>query len=699
MSVGTATPPPLPPLAPVVPPPSRYEGLIEDRLRETRRRVKGVDIAVAVITLAIGLVVYLLAASLVDHWLVTGGLGFWSRLLLWVGLIAGGGAYFVLRVLPPLLHRINPVFAAATIEQSQPALKNSLINFLLLRGHRQEVAPVVFEAMEHRAATDLSRVRLDLAVDRAHIVRLGYVLAIVSALFAVYIALSPKSSFRSAARVLWPWSTIEAPTRVAIRDVTPGDAPAFHGDTVTVSAEISGLEDNEPVLLIYSTADGQSVDQTIPMKLPDKGFRYECKLPPDKLGLQQDYLYRLTAGDAQTRPFKIEVRIAPAMAVDRVDYHYPPYTGIADQKIERQGDLRALEGTEVTLHATANTDIKRNSAELELGGAARRAVKMTVDGRAATGQFFLRMKADDPAKPQHDAYQIRFADSRGQENLRPIRHRIEVVRDLPPDVQVIEPQKDEVHVAEDGEAVIRLRAEDPDFALQRVTLKAELREKALPITPLLDRAKPEKAWPGEFKAAYTFQPAKLGLKAGDRVQYWGEAEDNKEPTPNISTTGKQWIVVVGPEREQPAAAQEPHRAQREQPQQGKDGQKKDGKQPGDEANQGQPPQENPEQKPGEAQPPKDGQPDGQKDQGEQSNDGGKNADGGKSDGKNKQPGDKGQPGGEQQAGDKGQQGTQPADQPNEKIDPKTDPGGAVQEILKDQQQQEQKQGEQKPQRR
>ena len=101
--------------------------------------------------------------------------------------VAGGRGRNVLRLYlwPPLVHRINPIFAAATIEKSQPSLKNSLVNFLLLRGRRQEVAPPVYRAMEYRAAADLSRVQIDTAVDRTHVVRLGCILL---ALLAVSIS-------------------------------------------------------------------------------------------------------------------------------------------------------------------------------------------------------------------------------------------------------------------------------------------------------------------------------------------------------------------------------------------------------------------------------------------------------------------------------------------------------------------------------
>ncbi len=555
MSSGTVTPP-SPPQAPVAPP-TEYEVVIEQRLRQTRRHVSGVDLAAGLITLAIGVLAFLLAATMFDHWVFAGGLGFWGRMLLWLVLVGAVGVYFTLQLLPPLVHRINPVFAAAAIEKSQPSLKNSLINFLLLRDRRREVAAPVYHAMEYRAAVDLSRVQPNTAIDRSHVIRRGYVLLGVVAVCILYFVFSARNPLPSAARVLWPWSSIEAPTRVTIRDVQPGDAVALYGDSLTVSAEISGLRKDEPALLIYSTADGETVDQKAPLKRPEGGYRYECQLPPGNLGLQQDYRYYLTAGDYRTPTFRIDVQIAPALAVDQVSYHYPAYTGIADQTIERQGDLQAIEGTEVTIRATANTDIKPGTAEVDLGCNGRQAVKMNSDRRTAIGHFTLRMACKGSDSPEFDCYQLRFADLGGRQNTRPIRYRIDVLRDLPPEVQLLEPQESDVKVTENGKLAIRVRAEDSDSAfsgLRRVTLRAQRSPGGsdLPIPPLLERKAPDKPWPGEFSSAYNFEPRRLGLKAGDRVQYWAEAEDNKEPEANRSTTDKQWITVVASDsRRQP----------------------------------------------------------------------------------------------------------------------------------------------------
>ena len=466
MSSVTAIPPSPTPETPVAPP-TECEVVIQQRLQQTRRQVKAVDIAGGLITLAIGVLAYLLAAAAIDHWLIVGGLGFWGRLWLWLVLVATSAAYFVRRLLPPIARRINPIYAAATIEHSQPSLKNSLINFLLLRGRRREVALPVYQAMEHRAAADLANAEIEVAVDRTHVIRMGCVLAGVLALFCLYLVLSPKSPIRSAARVLWPWSSIEAPTRVTIHDIQPGDATRFHDDFVTISAEVAGLGEGEQPVVIYSTADGQTVDQAIPMTKPEGDYRFQCRLPPGNLGIQQNCVYYLAAGDCRSRRYRIEVQTAPTIVVDRVTYHYPAYTGIADRTVRQQGDLQGIEGTEVTIHATANTEIKPGTAEIDLGCTGRGGLKMSTDGRAAVGRLTLRLNPKDPSIAEYDSYQLRFADAQGRENDRPVRHNIEVIRDSLPDVRLVEPREADVQVPADGRLAIKVWAEDHDYALRR----------------------------------------------------------------------------------------------------------------------------------------------------------------------------------------------------------------------------------------
>ena len=83
--------------------------------------------------------------------------------------------------------------------------------------------------------------------------------------------------------------------------------------------------------------------------------------------------------------------------IDSIDYHFPPYTEEQDHTIEGEGDIKALEGTRVTIHATANMDIKE--ARIDLGCAGLQTLSMTTTGAKATGEFTLLLDPDKTGKP------------------------------------------------------------------------------------------------------------------------------------------------------------------------------------------------------------------------------------------------------------------------------------------------------------
>lgn len=697
MSSGTATPPPLPAEPASEPRVSPQETFIDERIRQARYQVKGVDILGGLLSLTVGALIYLLLAVLVDHWAISGGLGFWGRLLVLLGLLGAGGWYAAGRVLPPLIYRINPLFAARTIENSQPSLKNSLINFLLLRGQREHTPRLVFQAVRHRAASDLSHVQIETAVDRTGVVRLGYLLIVTLTVCCLYFVLSPKSVFSSVGRVIWPWADIKAPSRVSIEDVRPGDALAYHGDTVTVSAEVVDIREDESVWLYYSTADGQIVERPVRMSPRKSGFRHQGQLPAGGPGLQQDVEYYLAAGDCRTRRFRIDVQVAPTIVVEKVRYDYPDYAGITDRTVDRQGDIRALEGTQVTVHAAANREIQRAEIDFDCNGLPGQPMKS--DGIRAAGRFRLRMSEEDPLAAEHDCYQLRFADREGRPNRRPIRHRIEVVPDIPPEVRILYPRQEDFRLAEDGQLEIQVQAEDADYALRKVVLELEKAGEGLDLPPLLDRPHPQQPWQGPFEGKCLFEPARLGLKAGDRVRYWAEAEDNKhwdglgpdrQPPPGRDETIPRWITIVAsgsqpPPRERPDSEPGPSEQRTQDgPQSAADRQ----------ADQARPPEEDQAQTANQ-----DRQPDEDRQTQRDDPPGPDLADQAAGREQAAQPGGSSRPPdakGQAASERPGPTRDQPSEEPQPPIDGETNPGDAFEEILDHHEQQEQGQGEPQP---
>ncbi|MEX2317921.1 MAG: hypothetical protein WD669_12260 [Pirellulales bacterium] len=534
----------------------QYDQYIDTQIQSTRRTVKLVDLATAIVLLATGVLAYLLAAALVEHWLIPSGFPTAMRMLLFA-VLAGGTLYFAYRRLWPLCVRaINPVYAARTIEQSSPSLKNTLVNLLLFRQKRSEVSDAVYHTLEEQAAQRLTRVPVDAAVDRSQLIQLGYVLVGVVAFAAIYKVVSPKDPIISAERVLMPWADIVPASRVRITAVTPGDITIARGEFVDISAEVRGIGDDDPVTLRYTTADGQAVDKVIPMTPAAGGLRFECRLPAaadatGMLGVGQNLSYRITAGDARSLDFRVIVVAAPSILVQRIEYDYPAYTGEFDRSVVGRGDIRAIEGTRVTIHARANGPIDEAHVDFDADG--RRDLPMTFDGPDAKASFVLAL-GDDRQTPRFANYVLRFTNAEGRANREPVKYPIEVLRDYDPEVSLAAPQEKTLDVRLDQTVMIEIDARDPDFALSAVRLHGAAVGRPEIDVPLLSQERP-----GPFTGRYSFTPKDHQLRAGDIVQYWATASDNRTPTANTAATERRTFRILSSDPAQQPPPKNPPR--------------------------------------------------------------------------------------------------------------------------------------------
>ena len=517
--------------------------LVDRQIGRTRRALKLVDLTAGLITLAIGVLAFLLTVAVLEHWVVPGGWGETGRRLLFGVLLAGVG-WFSWRTFWPLLRQsINPVYAAQAIEESSPSLKNSLMNLLFLRDHKRELPRQVYQAIEQQAEQRLSNVRLETVVDRSSVLRLGYILVAIVAMCALYRFLSPKDLFSSAGRVLAPWANIAAPSRVEILDVTPGNTEAARGEQLEITAEILGIEEDEPVQLFYSTADQQIVAQELRMSASVGGSRFRAKLPGRKGlggsgGIQQNFTYWIEAGDAQSPRYQVSVFARPTLIVSHVRYEYPAYTGTPSRDVQHTGDLRAIEGTKVTLFATANKTIKTAHVDFEADG--RRDLLMNANDLQATVTFPLELR-EDRRTPRHQSYALRYTTSEDTQNQSPPKYRIEVVPDYAPEIQLLLPEEPVLDVALNQEVNFEIEARDPDFALRQVVLLGKLGDEQVLKETLLSNNHT-----GRFVGKLRKTPEELGLKAGDVLEYWAAAADTRRPKPNLAYSAHRKIRVTGP---------------------------------------------------------------------------------------------------------------------------------------------------------
>ncbi len=551
MPASSVVPPPPPPPPPAFEaPPRQYAHTVDDQLRRAARQVKFVDLVSGLLTLLACSLVYLLLLAVVDHWIV--GLNAPLRFVAFAGLLVGGGYYFLFRIGPLLLRRVNPEYAARAVEEVQPSLKNSLINFLQLRGERGAIREAVLFAIERRAAEDISHISVETTIDRSKIVRLGCVLIGIFLMVAVYKVASPKDPFRSAARVLAPWARINRPTRVRIESVTPGAAEIFLENHLQITVRLRGLAKGETPVLLYSTADAQIVDREITLHEQSEpsalgGAVFTASAPGGEIGALQDFTYRVRAGDAESESYAVRTINAPTIRVERVAYEYPAYTKLPP-RVAEGGELSAVEGTIAVIHARANQTIKSATLEFDAhvdSNNLRASQRLKISDRIATGRVRLLLK-NDHKTPAHRSYQLRFVAASGHRNEHPLLHQIDVTPDFSPEVEILQPRQAEIDLPINGRQIIEVRGIDPDFGLREMNLRMvsggrELLAKQLHFSP--------EGQSGAVTTRFVFRPQAYRLRVGDQVVFWAVAADNREdaqgsPTPNRAKTRNYRISIV-----------------------------------------------------------------------------------------------------------------------------------------------------------
>ena len=178
-----------------------YEQYIDHQLRLTRSRIKMTDVLTASVALASAALAVLFLEVLLDHAI---GLPRLVRQVILLGGLAGGGYFAATRIARPLLWSVNGLYAARTIEDADPAFKNSLMNYLDLRRHRADVPASYLAAVEARAVGDLTRVEIDSVVNQRRLIQTSYALAAVVVVASLYLLMTPKSIVDSVRRASWP---------------------------------------------------------------------------------------------------------------------------------------------------------------------------------------------------------------------------------------------------------------------------------------------------------------------------------------------------------------------------------------------------------------------------------------------------------------------------------------------------------------
>jgi hypothetical protein len=531
-------------------PPRNYEKFVEGRLSRAIQRVRALDLATAglgflAITLAYGL-----GMALVDRWLELSPL---ARQFAFAGYLAACSAFLYLKLVIPLRRTINPYFAARQIESQIPQAKNSVVNWVDLRGEPLHAA--FRHAIGRRAASDLSTVNLEQAIQSRPLYWLGWTTLVLLTLVLVLYVISPRQLQSLLKRAFAPFT--EAPiatrTQITIRKPEEGNLVVPIGNAVSFSVWVDGRipDSTKPEALKLLYRYGQSDPYEMRNLEAGESRRiWDTTLLASEV--HNGFWYKFTGGDAETQEYRVSTRSAPLVASVDAVYHYRPYLKWKDHR-SHDPNLQGLAGTKVSLTVHTNRRVQdgqmRFSDKTALAGAL-----VPEDPEALRFQLILEKDAN---------YQISFLSVTGERNGETRPYRIRVEHDAPPQVELTQPGRD---IALPANGVLRLAGSaSDDFGLAGLVLRLRAADEAVLLQPKPYRdGKQLLAGDGtppltlDYQDFVELQKLKrenggpVTLQPGKRLEYWLEATDTCDyPEPHTSQS-KRFFVTIGAPSQDPA---------------------------------------------------------------------------------------------------------------------------------------------------
>ncbi|MEI8316108.1 MAG: hypothetical protein WCG79_11745, partial [Verrucomicrobiota bacterium] len=384
---------------------------------------------------------------------------------------------------------------ARLVELAAPQMREELLSAVELAESDQQPhwdSDEFRTALQQTTARDVGAVQIEGLLTHKLIAGWLYTAATAIVVLLVLVVIPGLRFRQSFARAVAPGANLArySSVQITVTAPAPPDQIEPEGDSVPVTVGVTGANVQAVVLEIFPQ---NGLRERIPMLL--------CAVNQFTAAIQlnQELVqFRVRAEEALTRKYTLTPRARPHVVKFQKIYHYPAHSQLPAKTVsEENGDLVALEGTEVELRLDFDQPIKEAALQLD---------NKKLPLAQAGGQLVARVLLTTSG-----IYQVHLvAAQTGFENKYSPQYAIRIRPDLLPFAKIDKPEKDELILSPDSVINLTGSAKD-DFGLARVEQMIQVNRGAWQTFPLAQTNSLE------TKVARTWDLFDLGVHPGDRV--------------------------------------------------------------------------------------------------------------------------------------------------------------------------------------
>ncbi|MCD6304439.1 MAG: hypothetical protein J7M21_05700, partial [Planctomycetes bacterium] len=383
----------------------------------------------------------------------------WAILIAAAAAVLAGAGWFVVRA---AFWKQNPAQVARFVEENLPAVRNDLINSVLLAGDRDQTSPELVQLAIAEAVRRAKKVHIQQSVSPRPLVRALLAAGSAAVVLAAFAVFQPGPLRRGLMGAMSPTAYLPRVNRIELLGIRPPDgATCFVGQTVRIPATIRNARHRPyrgEVIL-----EGDSAPRKM---FPANGFT-TFTLPLPKV--QQSFGFAVQIGDSRwpaDKPY-YKVNVLQRITIEGLDLHfeYPAYTKLKPKTVRNApGAIEAPMGTKVTV--TLRTGSPAGDVVMEMQDGRRMTMRPGPDHRSFSAEMFVNRDGAYRIVLAQTHQQLPDPETGAQDAFGPAAaallkgyYHIHALPDEPPKIEFVSPNRD-VTIPPGGKLETMLRVYD-----------------------------------------------------------------------------------------------------------------------------------------------------------------------------------------------------------------------------------------------